>query len=80
MSPEPTIAILHYKVEGYAVFTSLFLQIIAEPGSDVYSVVFSLWTLYNRTQQVSDKNLNGNRGRVADTRHKAQVKINHVFL
>ena len=56
MSPEPTIAILHYKVEGYAVFTSLFLQITAEPGNYVYRVVLSLKSLYRSTQQVSDKN------------------------
>ena len=62
-----------YKVEGYATFTSLFLQITAEPSSDVSSVMLSLKTLYSRTQQVSDKNLNKNRRGVADTRHKAQT-------
>ena len=32
------------------------------------------------TAKVSDKKRNGNLGRVAETRHKAQVKINHVFI
>ena len=45
MSPEPTIAIYKYEVEGYATFGSLFLKITAEPDSKVYSVVLSIKTL-----------------------------------
>ena len=50
MSPEPTIAIYKYEVEGYATFMSLFLKINAEPGGKVYSVVLSIKTLQDSAQ------------------------------
>ena len=50
MSPEPTIAIYKYEVEGYATFMSLFLKITAEPGGKVYSVVLSIKTLQDSAQ------------------------------